>query len=111
MSSSARIAVIVGIVLGVPALLASTALGQALHTEPALRSAIATQMAQGPSEEGAVVVDLSNGHVVFSDRPGVPLPTASLMKLFTTSTALMRLGAGDRLTTRVFATGAREGTT
>ncbi len=111
MALSTRIAVIVGIVLGMPALLATTALGQALHTEPALRSAIAAQMAQGPRNEAALVVDLGNGHVAFSDRAGTALPTASLMKLFTTATALMRLGTGARLTTRVFATGTRQGGT
>jgi serine-type D-Ala-D-Ala carboxypeptidase/endopeptidase (penicillin-binding protein 4) len=108
---STRIAVLVSIVLGVPLLVASIALGQALHNEPALRSAIAAQMAQGPQNEAALVVDLGNGHVVFSDRAGTALPTASLMKLFTTSTALMRLGTGARLTTRVFATGTRQGNT
>jgi D-alanyl-D-alanine carboxypeptidase/D-alanyl-D-alanine-endopeptidase (penicillin-binding protein 4) len=55
------------------------------------------------------VVDLGNGHVVFSDRAGIPRRTASLMKLFTTSTALMRLGTDARLSTRVFASGGREG--
>jgi D-alanyl-D-alanine carboxypeptidase/D-alanyl-D-alanine-endopeptidase (penicillin-binding protein 4) len=111
MSLSTRIAVIVSSVLGLPALLASTAVGQALQNERALRSAIAAQMAQGPHNEAALVVDLGNGHVMFSDRAGTGLPTASLMKLFTTSTALMRLGSGARLTTRVFATGTRQGNT
>jgi hypothetical protein len=73
---STRIAVLVSIVLGVPLLVASIALGQALHNEPALRSAIAAQMAQGPQNEAALVVDLGNGHVVFSDRAGTALPTA-----------------------------------
>jgi serine-type D-Ala-D-Ala carboxypeptidase/endopeptidase (penicillin-binding protein 4) len=111
MSSSTRIAVIVSIVLGLPALLGSTALARAAGGEQALRSALAAQMAQGPRAEGAYVVDLSNGHVVFSDRAGIPRRTASLMKLFTTSTALMRLGTDARLSTRVFASGGREGST
>ena len=53
MSLSIRIAVIVSSFLGLLALLASTAVGQALHNEPALRSAIAAQMAQGPQNEAA----------------------------------------------------------
>ncbi|HEX5193903.1 MAG TPA: D-alanyl-D-alanine carboxypeptidase [Solirubrobacteraceae bacterium] len=101
---------VVGIVVAIPALLASTALGRT-GGEAALRSALAAQMAQGPRDEGAYVVDLGTGHVVFSDRRAMPLPTASLMKLFTTSTALSRLGSGARLSTRVFATGARRGHT
>jgi D-alanyl-D-alanine carboxypeptidase/D-alanyl-D-alanine-endopeptidase (penicillin-binding protein 4) len=111
MSSSTRIAVIISIALGASALLASTALGRAVHSERALRSAIAAQMAKGPENEGALVVDLGNGHVAFSDRARAALPTASLMKLFSTATALMRLGSGARLTTRVFASGARHGHT
>ena len=111
MSRSTRIAVIVSIVIGIPALLASTALGRAGGGEAALRSALGAQMAQGPRDEGAYVVDLKTGHVVFSDRGGLPRRTASLMKLFTTSTALLRLGRDARLTTRVFATGARRGST
>ncbi len=111
MPLSTRLARVVSVVLAGSALFAPTALGQALHNERALRSAIAAQMARGPRTEGAFVVDLSNGHVVFSDHGGTARPTASLMKLFTTSTALMRLGADTRLTTRVFASGARHGKT
>ena len=111
MSLSTRIAGVVSTVLAGSALFASTALGQALQNERELRSAIAAQMALGPRTEGAFVVDLGNGHVVFSDRAWTARPTASLMKLFTTSTALMRLGPRARLTTRVFASGARRGNT
>jgi serine-type D-Ala-D-Ala carboxypeptidase/endopeptidase (penicillin-binding protein 4) len=110
-SSSKRIAIIVSLAVALPALLASTAFGQAAGGERALQSAIAAQMAQGPSAEGAYVVDLSNGHTVFSDRAGTPRLTASLMKLFTTSTALLRLGPDARLSTRVFASGSRNGST
>lgn len=107
---STRVAVAIGIVVVIPALLASTALGRSAG-EAGLRSALAAQMAQGPRDEGAYVVDLDTGHVVFADRRAVSLPTASLMKLFTTSTALLRLGRDARLSTRVFATGARRGST
>jgi D-alanyl-D-alanine carboxypeptidase/D-alanyl-D-alanine-endopeptidase (penicillin-binding protein 4) len=109
MSLSTRIAVIIGLALAVPALLLSTALAQALHSEAELRSAIAAQMAQGPPREGALVVDLESGHVVFSENADRRLQTASLMKLYTTATALKRLGADDRLSTRVFGTGSRQG--
>jgi D-alanyl-D-alanine carboxypeptidase/D-alanyl-D-alanine-endopeptidase (penicillin-binding protein 4) len=109
--SSNRVAVICSIIVGLPALFTSTAFGQASGGERALQSAIAAQMAQGPQAEGAYVVDLINGHVVFSDRSGILRPTASLMKLFTTSTALLRLGGDARLSTRVFASGSRKGRT
>ena len=111
-SRSRRIAVIAGIVAGLYALFASTALAQPAHTERALRATLAAQLAHGPPERGRLSwSDLSNGHVVFSDRGGASLPTASLMKLFTTSTALLRLGGDARLSTRVFACGSRRGRT
>jgi serine-type D-Ala-D-Ala carboxypeptidase/endopeptidase (penicillin-binding protein 4) len=106
MSHRARLASIVAVALSAPAVLASTALA-APGGEGALRAELAAQMAQGPANEGAYVVDLSSGRAVFADRAGVARPTASLMKLFTTSTALLRLGPNSRLSTRVFASGGR----
>jgi serine-type D-Ala-D-Ala carboxypeptidase/endopeptidase (penicillin-binding protein 4) len=111
MGSRPRLAAILAVVLAVSGLTATAAVGRPLRTQSALRAAIAAQMAKGPRHEGALVVDLGNGHVMFSHRAGTALPTASLMKLFTTGTALMRLGTGARLTTRVFATGSRQGST
>jgi D-alanyl-D-alanine carboxypeptidase/D-alanyl-D-alanine-endopeptidase (penicillin-binding protein 4) len=110
MSRTTRIAVMIAVVLGLPAVLASTALA-ATGADAALRAELAAQMAQGPANEGAFVVDMSNGRTVFADRPDVARPTASLMKLFTTSTALLRLGPGARLSTRLFASGTRTGGT
>jgi hypothetical protein len=79
MSLSTRIAGVISAILVGSALFASTTLGHTLHTEPELRAAIAAQMAQGPPTEGAYVVDLGDGHVVFSDRAKIARPTASLM--------------------------------
>jgi serine-type D-Ala-D-Ala carboxypeptidase/endopeptidase (penicillin-binding protein 4) len=111
MSHSHRAAAIAGVVVAGSAMLTSTAGAAPLHSERALRSAIAGQMAKGTRTQGAFVVDLSDGHVVFADHAGKSLPTASLMKLYTTSTALMRVGTHTRLSTRVFATGTRRGGT
>ena len=68
-------------------------------------------MAQGPPDAGAYVVDVADGRVVFDDRSQRQLFSASVMKLYTTSTALMRLGTEARLSTRVLGTGRRAGTT
>lgn len=80
-------------------------------SEDELRATIAAQMAQGPTAAGAYVVDLSDGHVVFDDRGGEQRLSASVIKLYTTSTALMQLGPRTRLSTRVYGTGRRHGAT
>ena len=68
-------------------------------------------MAQGPATSGAYVVNLDDGHVVFDDRGDTKRLSASVTKLYTTSTALIRLGQGTRLSTGVLGTGRRVGTT
>ena len=80
-------------------------------TEDALRSALAAQMAQGPAASGAYVVDLTDGHVVFDDRSADKRLSASVTKLYTTSTALLELGSDTRLATSVLGAGRRTGST
>jgi D-alanyl-D-alanine carboxypeptidase/D-alanyl-D-alanine-endopeptidase (penicillin-binding protein 4) len=91
--------------------LVAPAAAQEPTAEDQLRSTIATQMAQAPTTAGALVVDLSDGHVVFDDRSDATLLSASVTKLYTTATALMRLGPRTRLSTRVLGTGRRDGET
>ena len=93
------------------ALVAPAAAAQEPTAEDQLRSTIAAQMAQGPPAAGALVVDLTDGHVVFDDRSDAKLLAASVTKLYTTATALTRLGTRTRLSTRVLATGRRDGAT
>jgi serine-type D-Ala-D-Ala carboxypeptidase/endopeptidase (penicillin-binding protein 4) len=102
----ATIAVTVGALGFAPA-----ALAQGPATEAELRAALAAQMAQGPAAAGAYVVDLSDGHVVFDDRGDANRLSASVTKLYTTSTALLELGPRAQLSTRVLGTGRRSGTT
>lgn len=99
-------ATVVTLALGVP-----VAAAQERSPEAQLRSALAAQMAQGPSAAGAYVVDLSDGHVVFDDRGDRERLSASIAKLYTTATALTRLGPRSRLSTRVLGTGRRRGAT
>ena len=53
----------------------------------------------GGGSSGLLVIDGGTGKVVCARAPGRPRPLASNMKLFTTSTALARLGAESRITT------------
>jgi serine-type D-Ala-D-Ala carboxypeptidase/endopeptidase (penicillin-binding protein 4) len=91
------------------ALVAPAATAQGPTTEEALRSTLAAQMAQGPAAAGAYVVDLTDGHVVFDDRSGEKRLSASVTKLYTTSTALMELGPRTQLATRILGVGRRTG--
>lgn len=60
---------------------------------------------QGGSRVGLLVVAAESGEVVCAHAPGRPLPLASNMKLFTTATALSRLGPETRIPTRVLRDG------
>jgi D-alanyl-D-alanine carboxypeptidase/D-alanyl-D-alanine-endopeptidase (penicillin-binding protein 4) len=57
------------------------------------------------SASGAYVVDLSTGQALFSARITTPRLPASVEKLYTTSTALLRYGSDATLTTSVLGTG------
>jgi serine-type D-Ala-D-Ala carboxypeptidase/endopeptidase (penicillin-binding protein 4) len=83
----------------------------ALAAGPARAAGACAQMkaylAQGTgSGGGLLVVDAESGAVVCSSAASTPRPLASNMKLFTTSTALAKLGPEARIPTKVFADGA-----
>jgi serine-type D-Ala-D-Ala carboxypeptidase/endopeptidase (penicillin-binding protein 4) len=59
----------------------------------------------GGGASGLLVVEAESGDVVCAEAASRPLPLASNMKLFTTATALSRLGVGARIPTKVFADG------
>ena len=59
----------------------------------------------GGSASGLMVVEAESGDVVCAQDAGRMRPLASNMKLFTTSTALSRLGPTTRIATKVFAEG------
>jgi D-alanyl-D-alanine carboxypeptidase/D-alanyl-D-alanine-endopeptidase (penicillin-binding protein 4) len=56
-------------------------------------------------QTGAYVLDLKTGRPVFSSAASAGRLPASVEKLYTTSTALLRLGARARLTTRILGIG------
>jgi D-alanyl-D-alanine carboxypeptidase/D-alanyl-D-alanine-endopeptidase (penicillin-binding protein 4) len=55
--------------------------------------------------DGVEVVDMTTGQTLFSSAPSVPRLPASVEKVYTTSTALLRFGPDTRLSTRVFGVG------
>jgi D-alanyl-D-alanine carboxypeptidase/D-alanyl-D-alanine-endopeptidase (penicillin-binding protein 4) len=59
----------------------------------------------GGSASGLLVVDAETEQVLCASAPGRARPLASNMKLFTTSTALSKLGPEHRISTKVFRDG------
>lgn len=59
----------------------------------------------GGSASGLLVVDAESEQVLCASAPGRSRPLASNMKLFTTATALSKLGPGYRIPTKVFRDG------
>jgi D-alanyl-D-alanine carboxypeptidase/D-alanyl-D-alanine-endopeptidase (penicillin-binding protein 4) len=58
----------------------------------------------------AYVVDLNTGRELYSNAAGTPRLPASVQKLYTTSTALLRFGPNSTLTTTVWGTGGLNAT-
>jgi serine-type D-Ala-D-Ala carboxypeptidase/endopeptidase (penicillin-binding protein 4) len=65
-------------------------------------------LAGGGSASGLLVVDAGTGKTVCARSPSRQRPLASNMKLFTTATALARLGPNSRIATRVLSSGTLE---
>ena len=80
-------AMIVGLLLAAPAFAAGPT------TLAGLRSSLDAQMAKAGKRSGAYVVDLGTGRTLFDVRSRTRLVPASLEKLYTTSAALLSLGA------------------
>jgi serine-type D-Ala-D-Ala carboxypeptidase/endopeptidase (penicillin-binding protein 4) len=72
----------------------------------ALRAQLSREMLRAGPFAGAYVRDLDTGTALFARRENVARPPASVEKLYTTSTALLRFGPDARLRTSVLATGA-----
>jgi D-alanyl-D-alanine carboxypeptidase/D-alanyl-D-alanine-endopeptidase (penicillin-binding protein 4) len=82
----------------------------AQSTPPAqqsLQNALNKGIAQAGGRDGAYVVDLTTGQALFAASPDVARLPASVQKLYTTSTALLRFGPTARLTTSIFGQGTR----
>jgi D-alanyl-D-alanine carboxypeptidase/D-alanyl-D-alanine-endopeptidase (penicillin-binding protein 4) len=70
-----------------------------------LGSALDYGMGQIGGASGAYVVDLNTGQTLYSNAAGVGRLPASVEKIYTTSTALLRFGSGGTLTTSVLGNG------
>jgi D-alanyl-D-alanine carboxypeptidase/D-alanyl-D-alanine-endopeptidase (penicillin-binding protein 4) len=77
------------------------------YSESALKTKIAREMRQAPATSGAYVRDMNSGEELFALRENTVRIPASVEKLFTTSSALLRLGPSATLqTSAVTAPGA-----
>ena len=94
------------------ALLAGTAVPAAAQTTPPSQRALQRALKQGLGktghQTGAVVVDLTSGQTLFSQAPNTGRLPASVEKLYTTSTALLRLGPNATFTTSILGVGSRD---
>lgn len=68
-------------------------------SQAGLKSAIAREMRHAPRTSGAYVRDLDSGKLLYALRAGKGRIPASVEKLFTTSTALLRMGPSATLRT------------
>ena len=102
----------VGAILGLigwtaPALATSKAASKAPASAQALlRKALVRQYNHLGRYSGAYVVDLTTGQSLFARNPDTPRLPASVQKLYTTSTVLLKFGATARLSTTLLATGS-----
>jgi D-alanyl-D-alanine carboxypeptidase/D-alanyl-D-alanine-endopeptidase (penicillin-binding protein 4) len=93
-------------VLGALALLVVIAPAAQALDGTALRASLSREMQLAGTFAGASVRDLDTGETLYARKDTVPRPPASVEKLYTTSTALLRFGPDARLRTQVLATGA-----
>ena len=73
-----------------------------------LRASLSHGMRSAGGASGADVVDLNTGKTLFSASPGTARLPASVEKLYTTATALLRFGPNTSLTTRVLGVGSAD---
>ena len=71
------------------------------YTESDLRAKLTAEMRKAPAASGAYVRDMDTGEQLFARRENAVRIPASVEKLFTTSSALLRLGASATLQTNV----------
>ena len=105
---TARLALLIATLLcGAYGLLATAAPPADALDATALRATLSREMLRGRFPlAGAYVRDLDTGTALYAHKEDVARPPASVEKLYTTSTALLRFGAAARLHTQVVATGA-----
>lgn len=93
--------------LGALAAPAAASPASALRT---LRRTLRQDVAQAGGADGVLVIDRSSGQALFSSAPTTGRLPASVEKLYTTTTALLRFGAQGRLRTSVYGVGSLDST-
>jgi D-alanyl-D-alanine carboxypeptidase/D-alanyl-D-alanine-endopeptidase (penicillin-binding protein 4) len=86
---------------------AASASAQPTPAQQALSKALTKGMHQEGAYSGAYVLDLTTGEPLFSSAANTPRLPASVEKLYTTSTALLRFGPTATFTTSVLGVGYR----
>jgi len=71
-----------------------------------LSNTLTRRLKEVGSANGADVVDLTTGKTLFSERASTPRLPASVEKLYTTSTALLKFGPNANFLTRVYGVGS-----
>ncbi|MEA2311398.1 MAG: hypothetical protein QOE28_1366 [Solirubrobacteraceae bacterium] len=84
-------------------LLAALAPAAEAASPAATKRVLAQAMKRAGAGSGAYVVDLGTGQALYAKRPDVPRVPASVEKLYTSATALIRYGPQGALTTTVLA--------
>src|SRR5947209_10711553 len=93
------------------ALLAGTAAAAGAQAPPAQRAlqrSLVQSMAKVGASSGAYVVELNTNQVLFAQAPSTGRTPASLEKIYTTSTALLRLGPTQTFATSILGVGSRD---
>ena len=93
---------VIATLLALAATLAGAAPAAAI-SESGLKSVISREMRTAPAASGAYVRDMNTGAELYALRENAVRIPASVEKLFTTSSALLRLGPSATLTTRAVA--------
>jgi D-alanyl-D-alanine carboxypeptidase/D-alanyl-D-alanine-endopeptidase (penicillin-binding protein 4) len=75
-----------------------------------LRSALSRDISRAGGSDGVLVIDRTTGQTLFSRNPNVRRLPASVEKLYTTTTALLRYGPQARLRTAVYDVGSLSST-
>jgi D-alanyl-D-alanine carboxypeptidase/D-alanyl-D-alanine-endopeptidase (penicillin-binding protein 4) len=93
------------LLLALCALLAAAPAAHAI-SQPALQAKLALEMRRAGPLAGAYVRDLTTGRVLYARSQDVARMPASVEKLYTTSTVLLRMGPDETLRTSVLGAGS-----
>ena len=100
----------VSVLLVAAALLSPAAANAAGSPQRTLTRALSRGTRSAGSSSGAYVVDLSTGQTLYSYKSSVGRLPASVEKLYTTTTALIRFGPNGTFQTRIYGVGSLDST-